>query len=320
MRTLREVRVWSPNERAGDARSSTRRSQTARRAASRAAASAREAVDGADLVVLVTASRERRWSGTSGSRQGAHVVRGRRVPAGSAGDGFRAGRAARLFVDSRAAALAESGDIVIPMAEGRVRARRTSPASSAKLAAGAVPGRESPERGDDLQVARDGGRGRGGRAPRLRTGGGARPRPGDSQSLRLCGARPSASSSSRRSASGLPPTSAAVAGGGPHAVRRRRSPSTTHARPIVARSFAALAVSAASRSRVCAISRSSPPSAQPISSADLTSTVLAVLSRSPFGHLSSVRAVMPTARGTDLRAGCYHSPMISRAPLPRSPR
>ena len=74
----------------------------------------------------------------------------------------------------------------------------------------------------------------------------------------------------RRLRPGVPASGAA--GRAPAALRPRR-----------ARSFDACAVNAFSRSRVCAISRSSPPRAQPITSADLNSTSFGFLPGRPRG-------------------------------------
>jgi ornithine cyclodeaminase len=78
---------------------------------------ARHAADGADVIALVTASREpvlkREWV-----RDGAHICAvgacrpdQREMETAVVGD-------ARVFVDSRQGALAEAGDIVIPITEG----------------------------------------------------------------------------------------------------------------------------------------------------------------------------------------------------------
>ena len=106
------------------------------------AASARDAVDGADIVVLATASRDPVVAERM-DRGGSARVRGWRVPAGSARDGLRAGRRARVFVDSRAGALAEAGDILIPMAEGAFDETHIA-GELGEVASGAVPGRTSP--------------------------------------------------------------------------------------------------------------------------------------------------------------------------------
>jgi ornithine cyclodeaminase len=116
VRTLREIRVWSPN--------ATSRDRFARDMKNHAAVplritqSAEEAVRGADVVVLVTSSPtpviEDSWVSN-----GAHVISvGACRPDQREMSPALVARA-RLFVDSKAAALVESGDVVQGMAEGR---------------------------------------------------------------------------------------------------------------------------------------------------------------------------------------------------------
>ncbi|HSS69343.1 MAG TPA: ornithine cyclodeaminase family protein, partial [Casimicrobiaceae bacterium] len=115
VRDLHEVRVWS--------RSLDNRTAFAREMRSHVdapvtvAASARDAVDGADLIVLATSSREpvvrSEWIA-----DGAHVCAvGACRPDQREMDTELVGRG-RIFVDSRTGALAEAGDIVIPMKAG----------------------------------------------------------------------------------------------------------------------------------------------------------------------------------------------------------
>jgi len=116
--TLEEVRVWSPMGEPGRFVDAMRAEMTVPVVE---AASGEAAANGADLCVLVTSSPEpviqRAWVGA-----GALVI--------SVGACRRDHREmdpqlvadARLFVDSRAAALIESGDIVQSMAEGRFTA------------------------------------------------------------------------------------------------------------------------------------------------------------------------------------------------------
>ncbi len=115
VRPIDDVRVWSPN---------TGRCEAFAQAASRetglpvhAVADASHAVRDADIVVLVTAS------STSVIRDedvapGAHICAiGACRPAQREMPTALVARS-RLFVDSRAAALVEAGDIVLPIAEG----------------------------------------------------------------------------------------------------------------------------------------------------------------------------------------------------------
>jgi ornithine cyclodeaminase len=115
-RGLREIRVWSPNATSRDrfARDMTGHSSVPFRVTQ----SAEDAVRGADVVVLATSSPtpviEDSWVS-----DGAHVISvgacrpdQREIAPALVARG-------RLFVDSKAAALVESGDVVRGMAEGR---------------------------------------------------------------------------------------------------------------------------------------------------------------------------------------------------------
>ena len=151
---LRQVTVWSPNkERRGrfvaDAMA-TRSAPGADRVATRldtpyaisAVDHAGEAVVGADIIVLVTSSPtpviENGWV-----KPGAHVISvGACRPTQREMDPALVARA-RLFVDSRAAALVESGDVVLGMQEGRFGADHIV-AELGELLAGTAPaGRRS---------------------------------------------------------------------------------------------------------------------------------------------------------------------------------
>ncbi|MGO9262698.1 MAG: ornithine cyclodeaminase family protein [Bryobacteraceae bacterium] len=110
VRAFGEIRVWSPT--------AAHRERFAAQAGVRAASSAEEAVRGADVIVLatnsVTPAIDNRWV-----EDGAHVISigACRVSQREIDPALMA-RAA-LFVDSREAALAESGDVVQSIAEGR---------------------------------------------------------------------------------------------------------------------------------------------------------------------------------------------------------
>ena len=117
VRRLRRVTVWSPRE--------SSRARFVREMQPRvevpivACESAGAAVDGADLIVLATAAREpvvrSAWVA-----DGAHLCAvGACRPDQREMETPLVARA-RLFVDSRAAALAEAGDIALPIAEGAV--------------------------------------------------------------------------------------------------------------------------------------------------------------------------------------------------------
>jgi len=116
--TLEEVRVWSP---AGEPVRFVEQMQPATSARVTVAGSGEAAAAGADLCVLVTSSStpvlDRRWVATGalvvsvGACRRDHREMDPELVARSA-----------LFVDSRAAALVESGDIVQGIAEGRFTA------------------------------------------------------------------------------------------------------------------------------------------------------------------------------------------------------
>jgi ornithine cyclodeaminase len=116
VRALAEVRVWSPRPASRERFVAEMAGHTPARL--RATATAEQAVRGADLVVLVTSSPtpvlESAWVA-----EGAHVVSvGACRPDQREMDPALVARA-RLYVDSRAAALVESGDVVLGMREGR---------------------------------------------------------------------------------------------------------------------------------------------------------------------------------------------------------
>lgn len=125
VRDLREVRVWSPHNAAAFAREH----------GVYAAASAREAVEGADIVVTATTS-------TAPVLDGAWLEPGTHINAvGAPRPDWRelddlTLRRARLFVDSREAAVKESGDVI---AAGSIVAE------IGEVVAGARAGREAPD-------------------------------------------------------------------------------------------------------------------------------------------------------------------------------
>ena len=116
VRALTDVRIWSPQARSRERFVSEMTGHAG--VPLRATGSAEEAVRGADLVVLATASTtpvvEDAWvsPGTHVVSVGACRPDQREMPPALVAR-------ARLFVDSRAAALVESGDIVMGIAEGR---------------------------------------------------------------------------------------------------------------------------------------------------------------------------------------------------------
>jgi alanine dehydrogenase len=115
VRQLKDVRVWSPTAASRERFVSEMTGHV--RAPIRAAATAEDAIRGADLIVLATSSVspviENQWV-----EAGAHVVSvGACRPDQREMDPALVARA-RLYVDSRAAALVESGDVVMGIAGG----------------------------------------------------------------------------------------------------------------------------------------------------------------------------------------------------------
>lgn len=116
VRVLREVRVWSPQARSRERFVDDMSGRVS--APIRATQTAEDAIRGADLIVLATSSKtpvfEDAWVGP-----GSHVVSvGACVPSQREMAPELVARA-RLFVDTKAAAMVESGDVVIGMREGR---------------------------------------------------------------------------------------------------------------------------------------------------------------------------------------------------------
>jgi alanine dehydrogenase len=140
VRALRDVRVWSPRE---DRRQAfAREMQPEATAPIRPVASAQQAVADADLVVLATAAREPvvrgEWiaDGTHIAAVGACRPDQREMDTALV-------RRAKVFVDSRTGALAEAGDLVLPMREGAIDEDHIA-GELGELAGGVVEGRRSP--------------------------------------------------------------------------------------------------------------------------------------------------------------------------------
>ncbi len=116
VRRLTDVRVWSP--RAASRERFVAEMAPHAHAALRATSTAEEAVRGADIVVLVTSSPTPVFDNAWVS-PGAHVISvGACRPTQREMAPELVARA-RLYVDSRAAALVESGDVVMGIGEGR---------------------------------------------------------------------------------------------------------------------------------------------------------------------------------------------------------
>jgi ornithine cyclodeaminase/alanine dehydrogenase-like protein (mu-crystallin family) len=106
------------------------------------ATSARDAVDGADLIVLATASREpvvcSRWIA-----DGAHVCAvGACRPDQREMDSELVARG-RVFVDSRTGALAEAGDIILAIKDGTIDEQHVA-GELGEVVIGKIAGRTSP--------------------------------------------------------------------------------------------------------------------------------------------------------------------------------
>jgi ornithine cyclodeaminase len=142
VRSLHSVRVWSPDP---DRRSAFGREMQPRtKARITLSTSAREALDGADIVVVATSAREpvvrSEWIA-----DGAHICAiGACRPDQREMDSALVSRG-RLFVDSRAGALAEAGDLLLAMKDGPV----SIAGELGELAAGAVAGRGAA---DDVTI------------------------------------------------------------------------------------------------------------------------------------------------------------------------
>jgi ornithine cyclodeaminase len=139
VRALRDVRVWSP--------SASHRLEFADAMHREIAApiapvsSAEEAVRGADLVVVATAAREPVLQ-SSWVTDGAHIAAvGACRPDQREMDTALVARA-RVFVDSRTGALAEAGDLLLPIREGAFGADHIA-GELGQLAAGTVAGRRT---------------------------------------------------------------------------------------------------------------------------------------------------------------------------------
>lgn len=117
VRTLEDVRVWSPTVASRDRFVSEMRAATG--LPIRAAASASETTHGADLIVIASSSRTPVVA-DSDVAAGAHIAAvgacrpdQREMPTALIAR-------ARVFVDSRAAARVEAGDLLIPIGEGAI--------------------------------------------------------------------------------------------------------------------------------------------------------------------------------------------------------
>ena len=139
VRPLRRVRIWSRNPDRAAALAVEQQSRF--QFPIEAEASAEAAVQGADILATVTASPEpilqHGWL-----KEGAHInAVGSSIPTSREIDSATMA-AARLFVDRRESALAEAGDLLIPMREGAVSGDHVQ-AELGEVLTGKNPGRRS---------------------------------------------------------------------------------------------------------------------------------------------------------------------------------
>jgi ornithine cyclodeaminase/alanine dehydrogenase-like protein (mu-crystallin family) len=140
VRAVRHVRVWSPSS--ASRRAFVDEMQPTTTAAITSTDSPQQAVEGADIVVLATSSREpvvrSEWIA-----DGAHIAAvGACRPDQREMEAALVARA-RVFADSRAGALAEAGDIVLAIRDGSIDERHIV-GELGEVAAGIVAGRGDP--------------------------------------------------------------------------------------------------------------------------------------------------------------------------------
>jgi ornithine cyclodeaminase len=140
VRDLADVRVWSPNADRREAFAAETSAATGLPV--RAAASAAAAAESADIIVLATSS-PTPVIADADVAPGAHIA-----AVGACRPDLREMPTAlmaraRVFVDSRAAARKEAGDLLIPMSEGAFGDDHTA-GELGELVSGRVAGREDP--------------------------------------------------------------------------------------------------------------------------------------------------------------------------------
>lgn len=145
VRDIQHVRVWS--RRPEKAQELAKRARAKHSCSIDVSASAREAVEGAHVVCTVTASRtpvlEGNWlaPGTHVNAVGASLAHARELDTDAVQRAF-------VYVDRRESALAEAGDILIPISEGAITAEHIR-GELGQLLVGAVPG---PEHTDNVTL------------------------------------------------------------------------------------------------------------------------------------------------------------------------
>jgi alanine dehydrogenase len=145
VRSLREVRVWSPTPAHREQFAHAHQGRT--RARLVVSSTAREAVRGADIVVLATSATTPVVE-SDDIGPGSHVVGvgACRPTQREMATGLVA--RARVFVDSRAGALAEAGDLLIPIGEGAIDASHIA-GELGDVVLGRLPGRTD---GDSITI------------------------------------------------------------------------------------------------------------------------------------------------------------------------
>jgi ornithine cyclodeaminase len=141
VRAFEEIRVWSRDS--GHAQALVDELSTGARPHVVRADSARAAAAKADVIALVTASRDPVLT-RADVRNGAHICAVGACRPDQREMDTPLVRGARLFVDSRAGALAEAGDIVIPIREGAIDASHIA-GELGDLFGGRIPGRRSAD-------------------------------------------------------------------------------------------------------------------------------------------------------------------------------
>ena len=139
VRRFEELRVWGRD--AGRVRALIDELGAEAPARVIAASSPHAAAEGADVIALVTASREPVLARAS-VRDGAHICAVGACRPDQREMETALVRDARVFVDSRAGALAEAGDIVIPIGEGAIDASHIA-GELGDVFGGRIPGRRN---------------------------------------------------------------------------------------------------------------------------------------------------------------------------------
>lgn len=141
VRDLTEVRVWSPT--AANRESFAREQEASTGLPIRATTTASEAAHGASIIVLVTASRTPVIDSVDVA-DGAHICAvGACRPDQREMESALFARA-RVFVDSKAAAFKEAGEVLIPLGEGCISEAHVL-GELGQVISGAIPGRTHPK-------------------------------------------------------------------------------------------------------------------------------------------------------------------------------